>query len=79
MRPVNIVHKKCSRQPEKWSSVVHKKCWGRAEKWTSVSPCLEAGVEGLEPGVHLQVVTDGIVQILQRVRRIPECSGANWN
>jgi hypothetical protein len=26
MRPVNIAHKKCSRQAKKWTSVVHKKC-----------------------------------------------------
>ena len=26
MRPLNIAHKKCSRQAETWTSVVHKKC-----------------------------------------------------
>ena len=26
MRPLNIAHKKCSRQAEKWTSVVHEKC-----------------------------------------------------
>jgi len=26
MRPLNIAHKKCARQAQKWTSVVHKKC-----------------------------------------------------